>query len=207
MYTGNSQIVIGRSTEVRLDRRTLEQAADEDCKTSLALKAWHVAQHRSAAKPFLDNMRRIFRPDPAHMLDTSSPCMAAWRFTDFIPHDFVMDGQQHTDTLIGAIREHPVKYAAEQTYGVVVREQQPACFLVEMNNARLYRRLMLPFFDADHANSNQPAGRRHLRLAAPMRVVCVVTLITPIWKRQTLAEVIAEADGLDLARPALVAAD
>jgi len=204
VYTGKSQIVIGRNIEVRLDRKSPETVADEDWKTSLALKAYSVDQHGSAAPLFLQTMRRIFAPDPAHLVDTTPPCMDAWRFIDFIPHDFVMDGAQHTDTLIGTIREQPAKYAAEQTYGVVVREAQPVCFIVEMNHTRIYRRLMLPFFDADHANGNTPRRLRHLQLTPPTKVVRVVTLITPIIKKQTLAEVIAESDGSAAPRPIVI---
>jgi hypothetical protein len=192
VHTGKSQIVVGRNIKVRLDRKPLAEAVAEDWKVSLALRAWTIDTTQQAAPAFLANMRRIFNPDPAHMLDSSSPFMAEWRFIDFRPHPFVMDGAQHRHTEIGQIREHPVKYAAEQTYGLLVRDAEPACFTVSMPD-RVYQRLMLPFFGREHPSA-APTARPHLQLVTATRVTRVVTLIKPITARATLAEVIAETD-------------
>jgi hypothetical protein len=157
---------------VRVDREPIERALARDGKFSLAEALWHRDPGQDGALPFAGEMRRLFGPDPAHVLDTSDPNLLAWRFIDFDQHPFVLDGEDASDLCLGAIRQAPARIAAEQTYAVVVAERLPACFTVSMRS-RVYRRAMFPFLD-----------RRG-------RVSRVVTLIRPLTVGVTLAAVSA----------------
>lgn len=156
------------------------------------MKDWSNRNEAGAAKGFLDLLRRIGNPDPAHLTDTSPNDLAAWRIIDFCRHPFVMDGAEHTNTPIGGITALPVRIAAAETYGIVVRDKVPAAWLVSMPD-RVYQRCMFPFFGYQEEEAS--AGRRRLRVISPMRVTKVVTMIKPIVSRASLAEVLAGADG------------
>src|SRR3546814_15859696 len=100
-----------------------------------------------------------------------------------------MDGAEHTNTPIGGIAELPVRTAAAETYGIVVRDKVPAAWLVSMFD-RVYQRCMFPFFGYQE---DEAGGRgRRLRVISSMKVTKVVTMIKPIVARATLAEVRSE---------------
>src|SRR3546814_1093742 len=102
-----------------------------------------------------------------------------------------MDGAEHTNTPIGGIAELPVRTAAAETYGIVVRDKVPAAWLVSMFD-RVYQRCMFPFFGYQE---DEAGGRgRRLRVISSMKVTKVVTMIKPIVARATLAEVLTGSD-------------
>src|SRR3546814_11089872 len=100
-------------------------------------------------------------------MDTSPYDLAAWRIIDFCRHPFVMDGAEHTNTPIGGIAELPVRTAAAETYGIVVRDKVPAAWLVSMFD-RVYQRCLFPFF----GYQEDEAGGRGRRLREIGRASC-----------------------------------
>lgn len=155
---------------VRIDRLPLDQAQARDGKFSLAETVWRRDNCEAATLPFVAAMRRLFDPDPAHVIDTTPEHVLAWRIIDFDHHPFVLDGDDASNLCLGAIRQAPARIAAEQTYAAVVDERLPACFQVAMS-IRVYQRAMFPFFDANGHVSR------------------VVTLIRPLTPGVALAAV------------------
>jgi hypothetical protein len=149
---------------VRIDRMPLDAALTDDGKFSLAATLWHRDQAEGGARRFAAEMRRLFAPDPAHVIDTAAAALPDWRVIDFVPHPFVLDGEDASDLCLGAIRQVPARMAAEQTYGLLVAEGLPACFAVAAGS-QVYRRAMFPFRAADG------------------RVTRVATLIRPLSGR------------------------
>ncbi len=192
MYSPSSQIIASPNALVRIDRLAIDEVGLTDWRVAMALRSWQVDPHDTAAETFLVNMRRLVAPDPAHLTDTSPNDLPDWRIVNFCRHPFVMDGAEHTNTAIGAIREQPVQIAASETYAQVVRDGLPACFLVNMST-RVYQRSMFPFF-----GNSKPSllAQGRVRLVPPMRVTKVVTIIRPLVQRSTLAEVIASSTPL-----------
>lgn len=133
---------------VRIDRIPLAQVQARDGKFSLAEAVWCRDNGENATLPFVAAMRRLFAPDPAHVIDTTAEHVLAWRIVDFDNHPFVLDGDNVSNLCLGAIRQAPARIAAEQTYAAVVAEKLPACFQVAMS-IRVYQRAMFPFFDAN----------------------------------------------------------
>src|SRR3546814_11110456 len=54
-----------------LDRLSLDKICRDDRRVSVAMKDWANRNDDQAAKGFLDLLRRIGNPDPAHLMDTS----------------------------------------------------------------------------------------------------------------------------------------
>jgi len=145
---------------VRLDRIPLAVMLVRDGKASLAEAVWRRDPALRRAAAFIAAMRRLFAPDPAHMIDTTAAEVAAWRIVDFDRHSFVLDGDDASNLCLGEIRQTPARLTAEHTYAGVAAERRPACFRVTMAT-RVYLRLMFPFHDGTG------------------RVARVVTLIRP----------------------------
>ena len=133
---------------VRIDRIPLAQAQARDGKFSVAETLWSRDNRETATLPFVAAMRRLFDPDPAHVIDTTPEHVLAWRIVDFDHHPFVLDGDDVSNLCLGAIRQAPARIAAEKTYAAVVAERLPACFQVAMS-IRVYQRAMFPFFDGN----------------------------------------------------------
>ncbi|MCW0235052.1 MAG: hypothetical protein OJJ21_15735 [Ferrovibrio sp.] len=155
---------------VRVDRIPLPTARLNDGKFSFAETLWCRDSAAGAALSFTADMRRLFSPDPAHVIDTTPQNVMAWRIIDFDHHPFVLDGEDASNLCLGAIRQAPARIAAEQTYAAVVAEKLPACFQVSMS-VRVYQRAMFPFFEKDGSVSH------------------VVTLIRPLTPGVALAAV------------------
>lgn len=164
------QFIPSERALVRIDRVPLAQLQARDGKFSLAHVVWTRDNSEAAALPFVKAMRRLFAPDPAHVIDTTPEHVLAWRIIDFDHHPFVLDGDDVSNLCLGAIRQAPARIAAEQTYATVVAERLPACFQVAMS-IRVYQRAMFPFFDANGHVSR------------------VVTLIRPLTPGVALAAV------------------
>ncbi|MEK9968435.1 MAG: hypothetical protein VW600_04810 [Ferrovibrio sp.] len=133
---------------VRINHISLVVAQGRDAKFSLAETLWCSDSDEAAVTSFITEMRRLFHPDPAHVIDTTADSVLSWRIVDFDRHPFVLDGEDACNLSLGAIRQAPARIAAEQTYAVVVAERLPACFLVAMTNYA-YQRAMFPFFSRD----------------------------------------------------------
>lgn len=162
--------VTAENALVRVDRVSLAEALAYNGKFSLAHALWLRDHAEDQALPFAVEMRRLFAPDPAHVIDTTAHSLLAWRIIDFDHHPFVLDGEDASNLRLGAIRQAPARIAAEQTYAVVVAERVPACFTVSMS-IRVYQRAMFPFLDLTGQVSRVVTLIRPLTAGVPLAAV------------------------------------
>src|SRR3546814_6267735 len=83
-----------------------------------------------------------------------------------------MDGAEHTKTPIGGIAELPVRTAAAETYGIVVRDKVPAAWLVSMFD-RVYQRCMFPFFGYQEDRSEEHTSELQSLMRISYAVFCL----------------------------------
>lgn len=157
-------------TMVRIDRLPLADVLRRDGKVGFAETLWRRDHAEDMALPFAAEMRRLFRPDPTHVIDTTPHDVLAWRIIDFDYHPFVLDGENAENLRLGDIRQAPARIAAEQTYAVVVAERTPACFLISMS-IRVYQRAMFPFLDVTGQVSRVVTLIRPLTPGVPLAAV------------------------------------